>query len=91
MISSESSAGDRYFTGQRTLYSGSIAIVITDFDLEEAKNLTVEMDSYLRLLTSIRQGNTYFKRIKSNGYYHVKSSNQEGSMYSINLDIKYQR
>lgn len=91
VLKTEPGTGDTYYSGGKSIYRGAVLLNVRNIDLETAKSIAQDLSNYLRLITNRSQGNTFFERISCNGYYHVKSSNQEGNIYSINIDVKYQR
>lgn len=91
-ITSQGGAREERHSGGIILYNGSVSIKVRNFDMEACKGTADVI--YQRLLNTrgVYQGSTYFKRFDIVGEpYHVSTDQNDGTIYSLNIDIQYER
>lgn len=89
---SQGGAGVTRYTGGIVLYNAVMRINIKHPDMESAKSIAQEIYEKLGFVVNTAHGFTWFKRIEAQGEpYHVSTDDTNGTIYSINFDIQYNK
>lgn len=77
--------------GVNTLHKANFGIRVRNKDMATAETQAETLSDYFELKTSFWAGSTWFKRVTNdNGFYHVSTDSNNGTIYSLNCYAEYE-